>query len=1227
MTQVGTSLTYNFSHMVMAEDPASATFTATLTDLVGNTKTVSIGTVTIDPVPLTLSNLTVTNGGSPAAGSPPRFSGVSGYNTVQVSFTSSKVLGSGLVAAITEGVPVPFTGDAGVGADGGTGTANGSLPLSCVASAGDAGATYICRYSVTGHETTPDGTPISTVAEETEQVVINAVDDVGNVATLGAPLVFDFQAPQLDQSTVAIDYIPAFPVNSVLQAVTAAGPNSTVVISASANEPLSGTSTPSVSLSPVPSAFPQFNSLPSANANSFTFEATIGTNTTGTYQVAITNLVDLVGNTTAAAQMNTALLIQNDSTTPPAGLDANNTITQVRAPWGSLSSFGMPYSALMGSPDTNNQSKTIAVFSGPGAPGSAPSESNPVAAQLVAIITANPDGSFGPFMSNGSTTYNLPPIDYPVLYVAAVNAAGVPSARQEVMSVSWYGNLWNSGSSTNNSTLVKVPSFSPTLVPNPQDAFPASAAQMAQLQPSGGTPSTIAAAGVWAQRAANASSPGARSGAAYAFDTRRGVGVLFGGTDGTSSFGDTWEWDGSAWTQKTVQGPSPRAGAAMAFDPLVGAVVLFGGFNGNSYLADTWQWDGSTWKNLTPTGLSPTARWNAAMTWDGSLGAVVLFGGDSGNQLNHDLMLWNGSAWSMALGCTGNVFPSARSLHTLSWLPQQNVLVVVGGRDGTGDQGDTWTCTGATASTWNKQVSLTNLPSREGAVAGVTPNGLIVFGGLSGTTALSDAWIWNGTGSSWTSLASAPAALSARTQAAGGWDSVRNELDVIGGTGGTGSYCKAGRHCADNWGFSPSTSTWADETPQPLPPALSGAAAAYDSAHGQTVIFGGLDANGNPSSQTLLWDGHHWLQPEPQTTPPARSGAAMAYDANAGVAVLFGGVDDTGTAMGDTWLWDGTNWSSGSGGTPPAARSGHVMVYDSRAQNVIMFGGSSGSSNLLDTEIWTPSGWQQEFPQQFPPLGRVQAGAAFDQGSSNTVVFGGELMAGSPLNTTYLWNGGAQTWTFDSGAVGGPLRSGQVMAYDSARNHVVLFGGMGSSGLMNDIWDLDDGSPDMWIPRTPVQAPGGAAPSPRMGAVGVFDSARNRFVVFGGTTSGGQVLGDVWELSNLPSTQPAEIASLTFAATGDLNNVAASGFGWQLSAFIGGTGANTNGAFAQAQRRPPRRRRRRRSRRVGTARAASSVRTGSSISPSFPRWRRARTMPSLQSSLWAMSKCWSGTPR
>ena len=60
-------------------------------------------------------------------------------------------------------------------------------------------------------------------------------------------------------------------------------------------------------------------------------------------------------------------------------------------------------------------------------------------------------------------------------------------------------------------------------------------------------------------------------------------------------------------------------------------------------LGDTWEWDGTNWTQLTPTS-SPSARWDAQM---GSLrDTPVLFGGADvqGNVLG-DTWTWNGTTW------------------------------------------------------------------------------------------------------------------------------------------------------------------------------------------------------------------------------------------------------------------------------------------------------------------------------------------------------------------------------------------------------------------------------------------------------------------------------------------------------------------------------------------------------------------------------------------------------
>ena len=92
------------------------------------------------------------------------------------------------------------------------------------------------------------------------------------------------------------------------------------------------------------------------------------------------------------------------------------------------------------------------------------------------------------------------------------------------------------------------------------------------------------------------------------FDSHRGVTILYGGSDLTTTrFGETWEWDGVRWKEKKVSGPDNiRVMFAMAFDPKRRKVVLFGGsperHSKSGYLNETWEY------GLIPLRISETLR-------------------------------------------------------------------------------------------------------------------------------------------------------------------------------------------------------------------------------------------------------------------------------------------------------------------------------------------------------------------------------------------------------------------------------------------------------------------------------------------------------------------------------------------------------------------------------------------------------------------------------------------
>jgi hypothetical protein len=160
-------------------------------------------------------------------------------------------------------------------------------------------------------------------------------------------------------------------------------------------------------------------------------------------------------------------------------------------------------------------------------------------------------------------------------------------------------------------------------------------------------------------------SPPPRTEASMVFDASRGVTVLFGGVNYMVSdieLGDTWEWDGAAWTQRTpLQSPPGRYGAAMAYDPVRQKVMMFGGFAETmvSPMNDFWEYDGATWQQIT-TATTPGARVGARMVYDEAHQQLVLSGGEperfvQANDLFVDTWTFDGNDWTDRTPASGQV--------------------------------------------------------------------------------------------------------------------------------------------------------------------------------------------------------------------------------------------------------------------------------------------------------------------------------------------------------------------------------------------------------------------------------------------------------------------------------------------------------------------------------------------------------------------------------------------
>ncbi|MBL8934516.1 MAG: hypothetical protein JNM69_08175 [Archangium sp.] len=127
-----------------------------------------------------------------------------------------------------------------------------------------------------------------------------------------------------------------------------------------------------------------------------------------------------------------------------------------------------------------------------------------------------------------------------------------------------------------------------------------------------------------------------------AWDPVRQRVVLFGGSGQAGVLGDTWEWDGTTWTQRTpITSPPARRAHAMAWDEGRQRVIIFGGYPNS--LADTWEWDGTTWLQRMPLNPPPPSAY-LGLASDTVRRHVVLFGGQySTGPTSFGTWVWDGT--------------------------------------------------------------------------------------------------------------------------------------------------------------------------------------------------------------------------------------------------------------------------------------------------------------------------------------------------------------------------------------------------------------------------------------------------------------------------------------------------------------------------------------------------------------------------------------------------------
>lgn len=250
----------------------------------------------------------------------------------------------------------------------------------------------------------------------------------------------------------------------------------------------------------------------------------------------------------------------------------------------------------------------------------------------------------------------LPAVPVPQLNILSPRTIAWDSVRHESVFVTTAGETW----AWDGSACTRRATFFEPFRTNPWFFAAAFDAARGQIVAFGGRTSDVNATDsplthvwngqTWTQAASTGPAP--RGGHAMAYDPVHQRVLLVGGfpthENCSNYFGDTWAWDGTQWTMlvDSASGPGLRGDSSMAFDEDRGVLVLFGGYASTctGSLGDTWEFDGTIWTNRTPTpppASRPLPSFLTSMYYNPRAGCVELVAPSS----SPSVWWWNGQQW------------------------------------------------------------------------------------------------------------------------------------------------------------------------------------------------------------------------------------------------------------------------------------------------------------------------------------------------------------------------------------------------------------------------------------------------------------------------------------------------------------------------------------------------------------------------------------------------------
>jgi hypothetical protein len=201
---------------------------------------------------------------------------------------------------------------------------------------------------------------------------------------------------------------------------------------------------------------------------------------------------------------------------------------------------------------------------------------------------------------------------------------------------------------------------------------------------------------------------------------------------------------------------------------------------------------------------------------------------------------------------------------------------------------------------------------------------------------------------------------------------------------------------------------------------------------------------------------------------------------------------------------------------PPSA--GHALVYHDALGSVLLvnagLGGMDSPSSSARTLIWRWSGTEWSALDSMGPPIRNLGGVAYDSAREVLVLYGGSYSLDLVYADTWEWTP-REGWR-QRDVTGPGKRDHTALAYDQLLRRVILYGGQETlESFPPDTWTWDG---SRWE-RVATTGPGS-----RFHHTLVYDPERGRTILFGGIQPGAGDRGDTWSWSG---TEWQRAASLT----------------------------------------------------------------------------------------------------